>query len=1673
MAMKKTVWKTKGMNKDSSSSSFSPEFAFDNMNLRLSTNENNTLMSWVNEKGTAPIKLNILLNLWKTEEEMEGYSPTLYGIPIGVAVLNSQLVVFTTRMPMDSTPDDNLPPDHIYVFTPPSTEEGKVKMNGYMLYGGNLNFDVGHPLETLVDYEAEHIQKVYWTDGLNQPRLVNIGFFKEGGTLTDRAKKKLRIWNHAEDASAGEVDTFFDFVPTINFNENTGIEVNQSMSGNGTFPPGVIQYCYTYYNKYGQQTNVIDVTPLYYLAFNERGASPDEVKVTCSFNITIRGIDTDYDYVRLYSIQRSSYNGAVAVKILSDIPIPADGDEVSYIDNGTTGSAIDPYELLYVGGREINALTMIDKDKTLFLGNIEELNATVDAIQNAFNEQIDSSGSPTNPDFIKFYNNFKILAMEEANGFYAYTYTLRNNSHRAVSTFKGGETYRFGFQLQKVTGEWSQPIWIGDVRNNLYPNSRLYSNTVNLVHAECDLPLSPSIDTNVYKRIRPVIVYPNIQDRSVLCQGVLNPTVFNAQDRKNGYPFAQASWYFRPYMFNSIGSNSGISPYATTLDKEKIEGNVDNYDFSIDSGFTAKTVYVLVAEFESTTALDNMLRDKRVYFQAETQALRPSQAILGGILLERVNVGGYMHTMAALVSEIDWYSNTGGFGVNSGIPIEDAVGNYARSYTLAPNGNEDGGKAFQINANISVNEEGYLRYTEKVGDHSTYVFKFSNGNVGFNYYKVTFYITGSVSTFTTIGYPLNFRHYDSLFTDAEASNNFTSLHKVEIMGSSNTYDSVTAKSSINDGKNNTQFFIDQSIVTLNSPDLEFDTEVQTWGTENLNLRVIGAIPITANISSHSIFLDSNMLGTNHNKNNSNNQIDLEFGTGELPYNVKSINIYNFSGNRLIAEYLWNDVLVTYKPNDEDKSNGKDGVSTSSYCVDYLIFPWHKSGALNDDTRTSAEASSLLKTKKESNLLFSYNTEFLQQWEENEDAYVNDFRDFTNVGIKTVLTENAVVTSYKLPKQWDSSSEINYYPNIDKVLYNSFGYYPAYLASSGEGRRSSNKLISPVSMKYLSSSHFVIALKHQLFTKGIITEDVIPVLPAASSGGDTVGNMFGYLWTHSNNTFWGDSVRFGQDTIDVGGLFNSDKFNFLWLGELYKDVDNRFGGTSKEALLANNWLVAGEAKYLKDEYDANDPNHQNHGVRLVWEDGDTFYQRYDCLKTYAFTKEDPNQIVEILSFMCETHVNIDGRYDKLRGQAENHVMDPTVFNLINGVYSQQDNFFTGKKIDTEDIKTFNYPNQIAFTMRKTPGEDVDMWTHIAMGSTVDLDGDKGRISKLARLNNQIISFQDTGLSQILYNENVQIASKEGVPIELANSDKVQGKKYFSDDVGCSNKWSVVSTPSGLYFMDSVNKAIYLFNGQQLSNLSVSSGFDSWAKTHIPNLDVKWNPKDFSNFVGYYDRLNQDVLFIDSDKALAYSEKTSTFTSFYSYGQTPYFANFNSNGVWLRPDNGNAKLWLHRGGDYCKFFDKNEPYWMTLIGNPEPLVDKTFTNLEFRATVDSDGVANGNRFDFHLPFDTLDVWNEYQHGISQLKSLKGHQAMLHHWNDNVESLKRKFRIWHCDIPRDNAPRASDEGLNISKRNPKPLNRIRNPWAYLKLTKEAAKENSSMNRTEIHDMVMTYYS
>lgn len=1433
MAKKYINWKTKGMNRDMSVSAFNPEFAFENLNIRLATNEGNTMMSWVNERGPKKLRLRVDTKPWATENFVDRYdsnvdeetkeitdAPVIRGIPIGTAVLNHKLVLFTVN-------------DYIYLFE--KSDDKDYDLEGKVLYFGSLGFSPNYPIETLVSYESENIQKVYWTDGLNQPRIINIASAMD---------YKLGKYN----------DSSFDFVPELALKETVSVS---KMYGAGEFPPGVIQYAFTYYNKYGQESNIFYTTPLQYISYINRAGSPEEKVANC-FKIKVNNIDKNFDYMRIYSILRTSKDATPVVKRIQDLEIREDATSVTYIDNGTSGEIVDPTELLYKGGEEIVAKTIEQKDETLFLGNITVKRPPLSIKERLLEENGVSKDSPlangnvyatqseryfklvSNPP-LTYYNTLDTDANPD----------IGDTNYQGAACFKSREYYRLGVQFQYKNGKWSEPCWIGDKPCNAIPKEENWSHPDGTKTHDIAVPefrytmkavgetgigsIFKSLHEQGYRKIRPVFAVPRTQDKTILCQGIGCPTMYRKVDRDNNL-YAVSSWLFRSKLTDSIDGTDWNVPNATYQEKDGYTGG----------GYVTS---------------DDILRS-----QYRTQV------------------------------------------------INDIISPY--------------------------------------------------------------------------------------------------LSSTEVMGTYNDNDS---------------FRVENTMLTLNSPDVEFDDYITHTDFKGYELFIPGKVYFDKTYGDISIQTSTPTIGSN-----------------SAGFIHRSIVAPGYGA--LISGLFYNDHIV-----DDIDAEGKYG----TYCpnnppVDFPVYMWHKNGSLNNDVARDNRSAQLLK-KRISNYKFGPKTTYY------------------DIGDAPILGERKAIDIQLFNSDILSIIKVNgkvYQGNVDTMVMPSepspyyFVGWPWRISVNTDYKTKCQLKISLENPNDLSSKCGIFELKKvdNSWVWSIPLQISNPIKPTITVNGNDIGDHV------KNISYWREGVQIKYKSTPHLILDTDSTISFKAKGEfplieVYKkyNKDILFGGASDEALQAATWIPCGPSV-------AFDENTKQCILEFKW--GDTYFQRYECLKTYPFSSEDKNQVVEIASFMMETRVNIDGRYDKNRGQVSNLNVTPQNFNLINPVYSQMDNFFSYKIMDEDSYKNTVFPNTVTWTKTKQNGADVDLWTNITLANTLEMDGNKGKVNKLIRLNNQLLSFQDSGISQILYNENTQISTTEGVPIEIANSQKVQGKRYYSDTVGCSNKWSMVQTPSGIYFMDSNEKSIYLFNGQ-LNNLSTVGGFNAWAKQNIPSAEVEWTANMFDSFVAYYDKLNQDVLFINGEIALAYSEKFNCFTSFYDYGGTPFFVNLDDIGIWIKSFN----LWQHQAGEYCNFFDENKSYSMTLVANQEPQIDKIFTNLEFRACVEGEGVYDENtgKFKPALPFDTVEAWNEYQHGMLSLSDRDGHDRFTHGNSDRNSSLNRKFRMWRCDIPRDNAEinNTTESLMGIKRFKARPLDRIRNPWAYIKLIK-----NVATSKVEVHDIMVTYF-
>lgn len=1569
---------------------FNSEYAYENKNVRVMPTDESTLLSLINERGNK-------------KSSIVGVGDYIKGIPIGQALVNDELVIFTAGNDKDSLYTnikgeeleiDNIAANELTIDIDYPFEDRIYKLwfnngvlTGERLFRGDLGFSYKHPIETISFYENTDIRKVYWTDGLNQPRVINIA----------AASNVVSKWN---------TDSF-NFVRTLSLNEKVTIERN--IVANGSFAPGVIQYAFTYFNKYSQESNIFYTSPLYYISYNNRGASPED-KVSNSFNIEVTNVDKRFDYIRIYSIHRTSTNATPDVRRVTDLAI-ADRKTIykyknfrinvnekdlvmsergvgpvrpiiQYTPQSTSQNRktwvfnTDDYSALNFGngeyiywgtGTNVTIVVEYGNRVNVYLENNKEVAASLNTTDVTYTDNgvsgdnIDPTellyiggeevvfGTMTQKDNTLFLGdietkrktldstirNFfkgksitfstynKSISSPEAKGYYPYSNQLKMNSYQ-FKTFKYLEYYRFGIQAQHYTGKWSEPIWINDVRNTVHIDTKFYeSNSIRLPVAEFTLN-----DSTIINRL---LDNGYVRVRPV----VVYPTI---SDRE-----AICQGILCPTVYN-VSDRYGNSPFAQS------------------SWFTRPN-----APFDEYKAFH--------YNQN-------SEGDLGG---DWVGLGQFLGDPSA-------YSRAGIMSNNR---------------TIVTSGET------QYNIDI-VNKGAWAEFR-----HNRPIPGNDNRN----------------AEIQCIWNPPSGPYVNDTATDSDVASWVS-----------------------NNAEN---YYIDQSILTFHSPDIEFDNEVRSIDTSGLKLRIVGMVPLTA-------FASDIDIQTSTPVNNFYDSSELPAGFYKEPIGVENDFSYeglgshlgdsHFGWRGLISGAFWFDELTAYK---------KDTGNTHHYTTGFVVYPWHRNGSLNNTKfATDGYRSAMLDKKKMSNMRYSYKSVYLDSgniW----NAYVSGNGTRTGISGVAVFDSNEV-SLVRLPAQENSGlTDINYYGNVDKLLTISRigdkkDGYPIMTTGVQSAETNAHTLFSsgymqvdnrftdqitgtdPVRIKYKSTPHAVLALNYT--TSG--AQRILPNIKdgdyddtwfvnAQNSGAPSGQHMY---WDKSGST---KSVS--QDTIITGAprgpisAVSSIQHGWLWLGELYNDsVQNRFGGQTEEAFENNVWLPCGDPISLVDT---------NNGVKssitIRWEEGDTYFQRYDHIKTYPFTLEDQNAVTDIVSFMCETRVNIDSRYDRNRGQTSNFAITPENFNLMNDVYSQPNNFFNYRTINPNKLNLDNFHNSITWTKTKTAGELVDTWTNITLASTLDLDGDKGNVRALRRFNNNILAFQDRGISQILYNENMQISSTDGVPIEIANSGKVNGKRYISDRIGCTNKWSMCETSNGIYFIDDITKGIFLFNGQ-LDNLSDRLGFHSWINRASDSIDI-WNPVDFDGFVTYYDKVNGDVFFISKDECLAFSEPLGQFSSFYSYEKMPYFINLEDRGIALNVE-GTGTLyrpWLHNEGDYNMFFEVYQPFYTTIIANPDMPVDKIFNNLEFRS---DSWDKNGNLL--NTTFDTLTVWNEYQQGTSTLNNILGRPS----------DLKKKFRIWRANIPRANVAGSTKKGRD----------RMRNPWLYIKLS----MEGENVNKTVLHDMIVHYF-
>lgn len=1545
-----------GMNQDLSVSKFTPDLTFENRNIRITALNENSSLSVTNEQGNTKVL-------------------SLEGEAIGYCAFTQYLVVFTTS---DTA-------DRIY-----RIEYKDGAYESIRIFSGEANFSKKHPLECLPYFETEYVQKVYWVDGINQPRTINIADIDENTPITE---------DYFTNASE------FDFSSDLALNE--GITITKEY-GLGQFPSGTVQYAFTYYNKNGIESNIYYTSPLYYTSPSKDRAGKEDELNSCYFTIKIEDLDPNFEYTRVYSIIRTSEDSTPQIKRVVDLKIPETGNlSVQFTDTNIGGSVENSDILLYIGGEELVVGTIAAKDNTLFAGNLSLKRPSMEQLNKLWKDNM----STTNIQWVYAdYADSNVYEQSEdlrstANTLYPYLPLTLNYDSSMIKHFKYGEYYRFGFQAQWRNGIWSEPVYIGEDaqcnrRYRFLVDETGSTGKYTIKPVMAMLYISPTISQALlnlgYKKIRPVMVPLSMSDRRVLCQGIMNNTLFKYGNRKSNNPFANADYALRPHYFGaslydsrswlgdskSVSSGGSLSIPAATLKFLK-------YDSSLDMGYDSLPYYGLS---------------------------------------HRLNAGHFMGPVCAHIpGTISWKYKFG----NDTLEV-DKIKTYL-------------GKIQSMFAEVSGI---YIDYT--IGSPSSDRFKGT-------YYNLT---TAWLVANETSGALVNLQPDTLIFDD--------------------------------------------NLFNIYSPDIEYNKDLPNTTLTNTFLRFAGTVCITGSYSTYDeVNSQSGGYFGPYSTEGSTPNMDYNIGaytqTNLSGYAYRAAmstaQSYEYSVN------MWN--WLGIKDSFEATINSKRG-SRYLYSMLNIMISDDTSVQLNDTSSSDNKNNKIsiydpvyIESGSSQSIPLNVckgdgdNGRIIYQ-PYADDNIRTDLRGQAEQGASTIAlrykTCAHIVSAFKALTI--SSSETTYSPTIPYI----YGVCTAsdYTLEGGIFRPRDNfnnslYLYSKNSLMDYPNSKADTTLPINQYSWGFApVKDIFQIsMPTgvtytASYNPYTnvvdIKDESGKVGT--TDSYYGMGLDNGSDWVAYRIAINSssqvdylnlkEKPPYLWLVDLVRDIDTstgspQYGGqipvgddptmkfssnptlpeyprytASEEVINSNVWIVCGDATKIE-----TDPSRSSY---ILMTEGDTYIQRYDCLRVFP-NDVDPNSSnvqnanTEGISFICESFVNLDGRSDRNRGVTNLYYVTPENYGTINYAYSQSNNFFTYRSLDYDLFKANNFPSQFTWSQTKQAGEATDSWTGLNLTSTMDLDGSMGAINKLITYNGELLAFQDKGIANILYNTRVQIPTSDDIPIEIANNLKVSGYRYISNIIGATNKFSIMNSLSGLYFIDSLNKNIHKF-GDGLRNLSQELGFKAWSNNNITVTDLDLTDS-VNDFITSVDHITGEVYFTKGKETLCLNTNMGKFTSFYDLGdKTPFIFDFNENLFSLNLVNGSTDLYLQRSGVFNNYYGQELPSFIKYVVNPEPTQDKVFNNLDFRA----DCFDINNKY---LPFRTLDhihVYNEFQDSAdTELKV-------------NV-NLRKKFRTWRAIIPRDK--KETTKGLFY--------NRIRNPWMYMTLSfNPKVGENTKL---QLHDMIVKY--
>ena len=347
-----------GMNKDIDVSLLKQDQYRHAENYKLIADEDSNGFILENAEGNA---------IWLYTGNISGFSGEL----VGHCFIKPYLVLFFTTNNQDANPSGGV------------SEIGRVLLDGdnivdsTLIYldgfgRGNLTFSQTYPINAVGYYEAPDNIKVYWSDGYNPVRMINIM-----DPLLSTYKAGM-----------------LDIVP--DFPISTSVDIRPEIASllvPGNLESCSVQYAYQYFLKEGVQTLWSPASKIQIIPKNNtitsfgdyEGGEVDEdtaYGVKVSINIPSENL---YTHMRVVAIQYNTYNAVPLIRVLNEYTLDRETTyTLDFVDSGQSLSELTYEEFAVSSNAEYRAKDLAIKDNRLFLANIDETFYDVDIDYRAY-----------------------------------------------------------------------------------------------------------------------------------------------------------------------------------------------------------------------------------------------------------------------------------------------------------------------------------------------------------------------------------------------------------------------------------------------------------------------------------------------------------------------------------------------------------------------------------------------------------------------------------------------------------------------------------------------------------------------------------------------------------------------------------------------------------------------------------------------------------------------------------------------------------------------------------------------------------------------------------------------------------------------------------------------------------------------------------------------------------------------------------------------------------------------------------------------------------------------------------------------------------------------------------------------------------------------------------------